>query len=132
MRQSSQVVLAIMLAGLVTVATTSALAQLGISANGGNQAETRTVKIINSTNDVNSVRVHCLHFDGRSFFRDVVKGNEPIVDGVLIGERTVVAYGPTEKILAFKKLPLRAGDEPTVIGVFGNAADGYRIDLGNL
>lgn len=100
------------------------------SANGVAPEVTRSVKFINSTEDVNSVRVHCLHFDGRSFFRDVNRGEDVIVENTLVGERVVAAYDLSGKIIALKNLDLRQGDDPAVVGVFGNSGDGYRIDVG--
>lgn len=61
--------------------------------------DARPVTFYNSTDDVNTVRIHCLHFNGKVFFHDVPKNGSATQPLVLLGERVVVVYNINGQLL---------------------------------
>jgi hypothetical protein len=92
--------------------------------------EVRPVIIINSSDDLGTVRVHVLGFKGGVASRDVTKDNEVEVNNILVGDRAVAVYDLHGNLIVVRKMALRNGSEPARIGVFGNKTDGYRLDFG--
>lgn len=92
--------------------------------------DTRTVIIINSTDDLDMVRVHVLGFKGGVSSHDVKKESQVEVNNILVGDRAVAAYDLQGKLLVVRKMTLNPGAEPARIAVFGNKTDGYRVDFG--
>ena len=94
------------------------------------EATERPVNVLNSTDDVASVRVIVVHFSGSSFHKTVSRGQTARENRVRIGQRGVIVYDANGKILVTGKFELVDGDEPATIGVFGDVNGGYRLDFG--